>query len=259
MDEALLAEVAKSPEVDSLTRYQLQQFSQRRRRLELHAQFVKLILYLDRGRDHEQGQFSAEQSDYTSLHALLNNNAFSALVLLGRPGNGKTTLLRHLEMTLCAEGLHDASGAVPIPFFRQLNTFPPQEADSTDPFQWLCEQWQQDYPAMPPLPELMRQRPVVLLLDALNEMALPREQHSEKMAQWRQMLHTLRDHYPETRVLFSCRTADFGGMLAVDDNLPVPQIRFADLSDTVIKEYLQKHLPTHPIRHRKYPLHLHRE
>ena len=41
IDDALLAEVAKSPEVDSLTRYQLQQFSQRRRRLELHAQFVK--------------------------------------------------------------------------------------------------------------------------------------------------------------------------------------------------------------------------
>ena len=41
------------------------------------------------------------------------------------------------------------------------------------PSSWLVERWKARFPEVPPLPQLLSEGRVVLLLDALNEMPLP--------------------------------------------------------------------------------------
>ncbi len=221
----------------------------RRTRLELNENFVNLSLWLDQGKADQRGRFG-ESERYPSLERLLDEQPdHPALILIGRPGNGKSTLLRHLEQQLCDKAIRAMAddGTQPrpplLPFYLELNAYPPEDAPAMAPAEWLSRQWTRRCRALPALNTVLREQPVILLLDALNEMRVARDQHDQKRRQWRDYLSTLVEDYPNARVLFSCRTADYGAELSEFDGLSVPQIRIEDLNDRSIRDYLQKQLP----------------
>lgn len=229
--------------ITSITAYRLHRYALRSKDKKLDEKFVNLILLVDRGEDNEQGRFQREdQQVHPNLQSLIAHRNESAMVLIGRPGNGKTTLLRHLERQLCEQALQSPGPDLPLPFYLELNQFPPRKQPDMSPLDWLEQEWQKKYAALPPLLELMTQQPVLLLLDALNEMKIHPNQQEGTTRLWRDLLLQLQEHYPKTRSLFSCRTMDYSNALSDERDLPVPQIHFQELTNDIIIEYLIKHL-----------------
>jgi hypothetical protein len=169
-----------------------------------------------------------------------------ALVLLGPPGSGKSTLLRHFELDNARAALAASADDRPTPgpatFFVALNGYGTQrDAPPPRPLDWLVERWKVQYPDLPPLDTLLRQRRVTLLLDALNEMP---QAGPEPLQCWKAFLADLSQRYPGNRVIFSCRSLDYSATLSSPD-LPVPQVRIEALSDDQIQEFLALYCPAH--------------
>lgn len=166
-----------------------------------------------------------------------------ALVLLGPPGSGKSTLLRHFELDNAQTVLAAADPThTPMTFFIPLNGYGTRGADSPPhPQAWLNERWAAQYPDLPPLDALLRERRVTLLLDALNEML---QAGPEPLQRWKSFLAELTRRYPGNRAIFSCRSLDYSATLSTKD-LPVPQVRIEALSDPQIQEFLALYCPDH--------------
>ena len=168
-----------------------------------------------------------------------------ALVLLGPPGSGKSTLLRHFELdnaqAVLAGNTTGEPTRTPVTFFIALNGYGTRGDTPPRPHDWLRECWAAQYPDLPPLDALWRERRVTLLLDALNEMP---QAGPEPLRCWKAFLAELTQRYPGNRVLFSCRSLDYSATLSAKD-LPVPQVRIEALSDTQIQEFLQLYCPAH--------------
>ena len=270
----------KPQQFTDLEVYRLKRFSHWcGNRHQLHQKFIKLKLLTDHGKDHQQGRFQitpSQQSNadghFDNLLALLEERDEKALVLLGRPGCGKSTVLQHLELQLCEAGLQ-SPGANPgtptaLPFYLELNRYPAKDKPEQSPLEWLESQWQVRYPALPPFNDIIEQQAVLLLLDGLNEMRVSREQLSAKIHQWKALLIELEDQGHDTRAVFSCRTLNYGGQLSEFGRFEVPQIQFADLSPEDIRSFVEKnagpgwedlyqHLHNMPGLETKTPYYLH--
>ncbi len=232
----------------------------RRTKLDVNEHFVNLSLWLDQGKEDQNGRFGKmDICNYHNLEDLLEGQKDPlAFILIGRPGNGKSTLLQHLEQCLCENAIkvmpegaqQSAITDQCLPIYAELNQYPPKEEAALSPLEWLENEWasksspRTQGASLPSLTELLQTHHVVLLLDALNEMRIPGDEHGQKLLEWREFLKTLNANYPNTRVIFSCRTADYGGELSEFDGLKVPQIRIDDISDTTIEEYLKASLPS---------------
>ena len=262
-DHQFLVQNLKAKSADNLDAYRLKTIAQW-----LHATpkkldecFVELILMIDHGKNHQGGHFQ-ENNRFSTLKSLMAHQPDDlAMVLLGPPGCGKSTLLKHLAYQVCYqvfcseqdnsdnEPKSVQTGSVPdfIPFYVELNQFPPtNEAQGTDPLEWLKKRWKKENPELPELETLLQQQRVLLLLDALNEMRCGHEkQYRALIQQWKTTLKKLNEQYPQTRVMFSCRSLDYSANLSDFENLPVPQIQFADMSEEKVKEYLKNYLPDH--------------
>ena len=167
-----------------------------------------------------------------------------ALVLLGPPGSGKSTLLQYVEVDYAHDALDGSDpkpNPIPLPFFVSLNLYKAAAGDKLpSPKTWLEQHWAtrtDRYPELPPLDALLREGRLVLLLDALNEMPHQRIEHIEA---WRDFLARLVEERPGNRVIFSCRTLDYGAKLSTK-SLPVPQVRIEQLSDPQVEEFIEKY------------------
>jgi predicted NACHT family NTPase len=159
-----------------------------------------------------------------------------AVVLLGAPGSGKSTLLRHFELNSATQALTDEANNVT--FFLSLNSFPKETLIS--PLDWLKERWQTSNPDLPPLMQLLRERRLILLLDALNEIPIAK---TNAIDMWQDFLQDLVQTYPGNRIIFSCRTLDFSAPLSIKDVLEVPQVRIEALTDGQVQEFLDAYCP----------------
>ena len=260
-----------APRAARLTEYRLARvayWKQPKYDHQIDPNFTRLTLILDRGERAEGVRWQARDREFDDLGTLLDSTAGTspALVLIGEPGCGKTTLLSRLALQHAVAGLgvapkEDPSGgdgaettraeqpiassdppAVPAPivFFLSLAEYDP----SLSPRDFLAGRWAERFAAMPPLEKLLAgEAPVLLLLDALNEM--PHADAAEfeaQVAAWRSDLQRLVEDRPSVRVLFSCRSLDYSGGLS-SDALPVPHVRIERLSDAQVMTYLGQHVP----------------
>ncbi|MCP5426442.1 MAG: SUMF1/EgtB/PvdO family nonheme iron enzyme [Gammaproteobacteria bacterium] len=168
------------------------------------------------------------------------------VVLLGPPGSGKSTLLRYLELDIAQTALARSSKhdplASPVTFFVPLNGYGSRDDEPLPrPHAWLNQQWAIQYPALPPLDILSRERGVILLLDALNEMP---QADSNPLREWKTFLVELHRRFPGNRVIFTCRSLDYSATLSSKD-FPVPQVRIEALSNEQIQAFLECYCPAH--------------
>ena len=207
-------------------------------RYALDKRFVQLTLLIDQGENAQGVRWqNVEQRRYSDLREVLAERSDDrALVLLGAPGAGKSTLLRRLQMDSAIDSLRKDNQHVT--FFIQMNHY---RVDSGSPRAWLAVEWTQQYPTLPPLDTLLRERRVLLLLDALNEMPhKSTADYHERVELWRQFIVTLESG---NRVVFSCRSLDYSATLSSPD-LRVPQLVVQSMSDAQIREFLMAYLPT---------------
>jgi formylglycine-generating enzyme required for sulfatase activity len=253
---AALAAIGRQDLVETLEerqRYDARRYYQSRidqwskPRFELDKRFVQLTLWLDQGEDAQAPRWAAQPRKFQDLRAVLSAaRDYPALVLLGPPGSGKSTLLRHVELDIAHEALdHDdlRLTTAPVTFFIELSLYKPLAKGEAlpAPRDWLAQRWQESFGEhMPPLDTMLREGCyTVLLLDALNEMPHQGVEHIEA---WRDFLALLAVERPNTRVIFSCRTQDYGAKLSTK-TLPVPQVRIEALSEPQMRAFVEKYRP----------------
>ncbi len=230
---------------DSSAVLDLQSYRQQRIRhweqkaYELDKRFIQLVLLLDHGLESEGPRFQASQEKFDDLWDLLQKIPNKACVLMGRPGCGKSTVLRYLDYQLSEAGIRNKIS--PLPFYVELNRFPMDG----EPMAWLKTQWQVQYPQLPPLLQILKEQQCVwFLLDAINEMAYQNfADYCHKIEAWRQFLVEFTQKHSQVRFVFSCRSLDYSATLSDAQHFEVPHIKFESLSAQTIQAFLQKRLP----------------
>jgi formylglycine-generating enzyme required for sulfatase activity/DNA-binding SARP family transcriptional activator len=223
-------------------------------RYRLNQRFVALSLLVDQGEVATE-RWRVEPTRFTDLAAVQAATGAPALVLLGRPGAGKSTLLRHLELDSAITSLR--TGDRRVTFYASLNAYRPEEpgAAPPSPMSWLCLLWQERFPQLPALRQLLAEGRMLLLLDGLNEM--PHRDAADYRAlvdSWKACLHQVVGHRspdstmigdpPGNQVIFACRSLDYSAPLSTP-GLPVPQVRIEALSDAQIHAFVACYSPDH--------------
>ncbi len=214
-------------------------------RYRLDGRFVGLTLLIDQGEESVQGRWAAKEERYDDLGALLAGVGDPAIVVLGPPGGGKSTLLRRLELDTAIAGLRGEADGERVTFFVSLNTYAPSRPGDPPPApgEWLAAQWSARNPALPALDDLLAEGRVTLLLDALNEMpAASEKDFRERVQLWKAWLQHLVATRPGNRAVFSCRSLDYSQPLSTPD-LRVPQVRIEPLSDEQVRDFLTLYSP----------------
>lgn len=147
-----------------------------------------------------------------------------AFILLAQPGAGKTTLLQRLALEMALTRLREGQEAH-LPLLVRLAS---QKSDEA-PLDFLARMWREAAPGLhtDPTGEIalaLRQGRLCLLCDALNEAR--RENYQPRIQEWADFAR----HLPAgNRLIFTCRTQDYSGGLAVQqvevDPLTLAQIQ----------------------------------
>jgi formylglycine-generating enzyme required for sulfatase activity len=216
-------------------------------RYQIDSRFVNLTLLVDQGSEAEGPRFipDGRTGKYSSLNDLIADESDRAFVLLGRPGGGKTTLLRRLQIEMAWTALKNDPGeaADPIPFFVPLNAYRSASPDDPlpGPVQWLAQEWQLRHSWMPPFERLFEDGRLLLLLDGLNEIPhRNREDYAQKVELWQHFVNG--NSRKGNLFVFSCRKLDLGASLS-SEAVPVRQVRVEPLQPSQIEEFLHVYLP----------------
>ena len=190
-----------------------------------------------------------DRGAFTNLAALLkrhDDSGHAAYVLRGPPGAGKTTLLRHHLQTHCRDALHAwARGEQPaeLPLYVPLADLP---ADQTDPVLWLRERLRREgapitlLNLLQPHPEPQRRPQLRLLLDGLNELAVPDAQQRAQRAE--QVVAALQAgiHSP-LPMLLSIRQQHFDSL---GPTISLLRVDVQEWTPAAIQAYLQLRFPS---------------
>ncbi|GIK54869.1 MAG: SUMF1/EgtB/PvdO family nonheme iron enzyme [Chloroflexi bacterium] len=211
-------------------------------RYQLDRRFVRLTLLLDQGQDNPIRYIpDARRPEYDDLGRLLEEvkDEDRILVLLGKPGGGKTTLLRRLQLehAQAAQG-----GQATVPFFLPLNAYRSETPGQPPPapLEWLALEWHARHPNLPDFHTIFHEGQFLLLLDGLNEIPhRDKTDYLERIGQWQLFLQ--RAYHHNNIILFSCRSLDYSSFLS-SEAAPVRQIDLQPLTPPQIQEFLEDHL-----------------
>jgi formylglycine-generating enzyme required for sulfatase activity/DNA-binding NarL/FixJ family response regulator len=204
---------------------------------------VRLTLLEDAGEGDAGGRWVARPEPFERLGGAVLQAAQPAVVVLGAPGSGKTTQLATLALELAVTGMRAESLPAPIPFQAHLGEVrigPGRSSDLIDPMEWLEETWSVRFGSMPTLAELLSERPVVFLLDGVNEIPWSsRDERRRILDRWARFVRSLAAEHPGSRAIFTSRSLDYSQPLSRPEQ-PVPQIRIEALDDEQISGYLDR-------------------
>lgn len=190
----------------------------------------------EEGVDHEFSELMAllspadipviwDNKVYT-LSAIVEEIALRQVVILGEPGSGKTTSLRHLVMEQ-AKRAAGSPGKYRIPIFASLGSYAGES-----PVRFLQDKvvgyGSGELSFL--LPSYLSQGRVIVFLDALNEM--PGDQYEHNIKLLRQFI----GNYPLNRYVFACRTEHYGG------ELDMPRAIIQPLDDNSVKRFVVGYL-----------------
>jgi formylglycine-generating enzyme required for sulfatase activity len=238
LNDKQLDEIAKHKPTD-ISEYRVGRIAEwSQPRYQLDNRFVHLTLLVDQGEDAQGARWTApEARRFNDLRDVLAARSDDpALVLLGAPGSGKSTLMRRLQLDDAIDRLRDNGERLTL--FVPLNAW---RGDSGTPREWLNAIWKRDTPALESLDSLLDSGRMLLLLDALNEMPHKTSgEYHERVGLWRDFIQEI---VPRgNRAIFSCRSLDYSASLSAPE-LRVPQIVVQPMSDAQIREFLDAYIP----------------
>jgi formylglycine-generating enzyme required for sulfatase activity len=183
----------------------------------------------EEGRTYDHIWTAVEAADPASSPA----EPFPALVLLGAPGAGKSTSLRHLGLILVRAVLDDPTGHLPL--FVSLGDY-----TGGAPVDFLSERCRRWY-GEDGLAVLLEAGRLWLLADGLNEMPAANEREYEAGVQaWRRFFQE--DFPPGNRALVACRTADYG------TGLDLPRLEVEPMDAERIQDFIDRRFVDAPRR-----------
>ncbi len=146
------------------------------------------------------------------------------VLLVGKPGSGKSTVLQRFRWELAREALKDADR--PIPMLVQLRS-------DRLIVQAICAEFRQAKlrVSKEEVDDLLLDGKLLLLLDGVNEM--PSQQR-------RQDLQQFRDDNSDTPMILTTRDLALGGSLGIEK-----QLEMCALTKPQMREFVHKHLPQH--------------
>jgi formylglycine-generating enzyme required for sulfatase activity len=149
-----------------------------------------------------------------------------ALVILGEPGAGKTTVLYKLALDAARHRLINGKGRIPL--YLSLADY----RDYPSPFDFVQAVWRQHL-GKQDLTDRLREGGLLLLVDALNEMPFRDDRdYRERVGAWRRFV----SEWPGNQVLFTCRSRDYG------EPLGLHQVEIERLDDGRVREFLERYL-----------------
>ena len=220
-------------------------------RYAVDKRFTPLTLLLDQGEEAAGERYQKQQTDFDDLRnvlAAVKEEDFPVLVVTGAPGSGKSTLLRRLELDIANQALRETdavTNTAPLTLFLPMNAYGQQAGDFPAPLDWIAQQWNRQMSSILTFDDALRQ-PLLLLLDGLNEMPhADRNDYTARLAAWKRFLDDLALHHPSVRVIFSCRTLDYGNQLTTKDLPSIPLVEITPLTEPQIEQFLSQYSPDH--------------
>jgi HEAT repeat protein len=146
------------------------------------------------------------------------------VLLVGKPGSGKSTVLQRFRWELALEALEEGDRQIPV--LVQLRS----DQSIVDA---ICAGFRQGKLRVSPdqVDDLLLDRKLLLLLDGVNEMP------SQKR---RQELQQFREENSDTPMIFTTRDLALGRFLGIEKKLEM-----CALTEPQMREFVHKHLPQH--------------
>ncbi len=146
------------------------------------------------------------------------------VLLVGKPGSGKSTVLQRFRWEWASEALKE--GDRPIPVLVQLRS-------DRSILEAICAEFRQAKLRVcrEEVDDLLLDGKLLLLLDGVNEM--PSQQR-------RQDLQLFREENSDTPMIFTTRDLALGGSLGIEQ-----QLEMCALTQPQMREFVHKHLPQH--------------